>query len=99
MLSYVVRRLLILVLVVFAVTLVAFSMMHLVPGNPAKIMAGINASPEDVKLMSEKLGLDRPFHIQYLDYMRGLLQGDFGTSIRTGRPVAHQLFTRYPATF
>lgn len=99
MLAYIVRRLLILVVVVFAVTLIAFSMVHLTPGDPARIMAGINASQEDVDLISEKLGLDKPLYAQYVDYMNGLLRGDFGTSIRTGRPVAEQLFTRYPATF
>ncbi|MBS3737126.1 ABC transporter permease [Candidatus Bipolaricaulota bacterium] len=99
MLTYIVRRLFILVVVVLAVTIIAFSMVHLIPGNPAQIMAGINASPEDVKMMSKKLGLNKPLYIQYIDYMNGLLHGDFGTSIRTGRSVAHQLLTRYPATF
>ena len=99
MLTYIIRRLLILVVVVLAVTVIAFSMIHMVPGNPARIMAGINASSEDIELMSKKLGLHRPLYVQYFDYMSGLVRGDFGTSIRTGRPVAHQLFTRYPATF
>lgn len=99
MLTYIIRRLLILVIVVFAVTVIAFSMVHLTPGDPARIVAGINASQEDVDRISEKLGLDKPLYVQYLDYMNGLIRGDFGTSIRTGRSVAKQLFTRYPATF
>lgn len=99
MLTYIIRRLLILVIVVFAVTVIAFSMVHLTPGDPARIVAGINASQEDIDRISEKLGLDKPLYVQYLDYMNGLIRGDFGTSIRTGRSVAKQLFTRYPATF
>ncbi|MFP4647136.1 MAG: ABC transporter permease, partial [Candidatus Acetothermia bacterium] len=99
MLSYAIRRLLVLFLVGLAVTVIVFFMIHMVPGNPARIMAGIDASAEDVKLMSERLGLNRPLYIQYLDYMKGLFQGDFGVSIRTGRPVIQQLFSRYPATF
>lgn len=99
MITYIIRRLLILVIVVFAVTLIAFSMVHLTPGDPARIVAGINASQEDIDRISEKLGLDKPLYVQYLDYMNGLIRGDFGTSIRTGRSVAEQLFTRYPATF
>lgn len=99
MLTYIIRRLLILVVVVFAVTIIAFSMVHLTPGDPARIVAGINASQEDIDRISEKLGLNKPLYVQYLDYMNGLIRGDFGTSIRTGRSVAEQLFTRYPATF
>ncbi len=99
MLTYIIRRLLILVVVVFAVTIIAFSMVHLTPGDPARIVAGINASQEDIDRISEKLGLNKPLYVQYLDYMTGLIRGDFGTSIRTGRSVAEQLFTRYPATF
>lgn len=98
MLAYVVRRLMILVLIVFAVTVIAFAMMHMVPGNPARIMAGLDASEEDIALMEKKLGLDRPLYAQYLDYMGGLIRGDFGQSIRTGRSVSKILFSRYPAT-
>jgi len=97
-LAYVVRRLMILVLIVFAVTVIAFAMMHMVPGNPARIMAGLDASEEDIALMEKKLGLDRPLYAQYLDYMGGLIRGDFGQSIRTGRSVSKILFSRYPAT-
>jgi ABC-type dipeptide/oligopeptide/nickel transport system permease component len=98
MAGYVVRRLFFLVFIVFAVSISVFLMMHLVPGDPARIMAGLDATEDDILLMREKLGLDLPLHVQYARYMRGLLRGDLGTSIRTGRPVAQSLLSRYPAT-
>ncbi|MDE3081097.1 MAG: ABC transporter permease, partial [Paracoccaceae bacterium] len=92
------RRLLFLVLVVFGVTLITFAVSHLIPGDPARLLAGDRASDELVAHMRLKLGLDRPLYVQYARYMAGLLQGDLGTSIRTGRPVAEDIVAYFPAT-
>ncbi|HAF70649.1 TPA: hypothetical protein DCL37_04785 [Candidatus Acetothermia bacterium] len=98
MLAYIVRRLLYLVFILFAVSVLTFLMVHLVPGDPARVMAGIDASQEDIELMRKKLGLDLPLHVQYLRYIGAVLRGDLGESIRTGRPLAESLLARFPAT-
>jgi peptide/nickel transport system permease protein len=92
------RRLLFLVLVVFGVTLITFAISHLIPGDPARLLAGDRASDELVAQMREKLGLDQPLYVQYGRYMLGLVQGDLGISIRTGRPVAEDILAYFPAT-
>lgn len=92
------RRLLFLMLVVLGVTLITFAISHLIPGDPARLLAGDRASDELVAQMREKLGLDQPLYVQYARYMLGLVQGDLGTSIRTGRPVAEDILAYFPAT-
>jgi len=92
------RRLLFLALVVLGVSLITFIISHMIPGDPARLLAGDRASDELVAQMREKLGLDRPLYVQYGRYMYGLLQGDLGTSIRTGRPVAEDIAAYFPAT-
>lgn len=84
--------------ILFAVSVLTFLMVHLVPGDPARVMAGIDASQEDIELMRKKLGLDLPLHVQYLRYIGAVLRGDLGESIRTGRPLAESLLARFPAT-
>ena len=92
------RRLLLLVLVVFGVSVVTFVISHMIPGDPARMMAGERASNEVVAQMRISLGLDRPIYEQYLTYARNLLTGDFGLSIRTQRPVLDDLIRFFPAT-
>lgn len=92
------RRLTLLLLVVFGVTVVTFAISHMIPGDPARLMAGDRATPEIVENMRERLGLDQPLYKQYFSYVAGLAEGDFGKSIRTGRPVAEDLLRFFPAT-
>lgn len=92
------RRLLFLVLVVFGVTLITFVISHMIPGDPARLLAGDRASEEMVAQIREKLGLNQPLYVQYWRYITGLFQGDLGTSIRTGRPVAEDIAAFFPAT-
>src|SRR5690554_5090234 len=92
------RRLILLLLVVFGVTIITFAISHMIPGDPARLMAGDRATPEIVQSMRTRLGLDQPLHLQYVNYVGSLLQGDLGTSIRTGRPVADDLVRFFPAT-
>jgi ABC-type dipeptide/oligopeptide/nickel transport system permease component len=98
MLSFLVRRLLLTLLVLVGVATLVFSLIHLVPGDPAQAMLGEGASPEDIAQLRTRLGLDRPLPEQYWAYMRGLARGDLGTSLRTQQPVADQIGERLPAT-
>lgn len=92
------RRLAFLVLVVFGASLVTFVISHMVPGNPAELIAGDKAPPELVEKISRQLGLDRPVLEQYYRYMVNLLGGDLGISIRTQRPVLDDIRIFFPAT-
>lgn len=92
------KRLGFLVFVVFGVTLISFILSHVIPGDPASMMAGQRASKETVQSIREQLGLDQPLWIQYADYIRQLATGDFGISIRTHQPVLDDLLTYFPAT-
>ncbi len=93
MLIYMIRRLFQTIPVMIGVTLAVFLMMHLIPGDPAQIMAGENANPEQVEQMRKNLGLDDPLHVQYIRYVTNAIQGDLGESIRTKRDVTEEIFT------
>ncbi|MGD6834885.1 ABC transporter permease [Sutcliffiella halmapala] len=96
MLIYIIRRLFQTIPVMIGVTLAVFLMMHLIPGDPAQIMSGEQASPEQVEAMRDKLGLNDPFHEQYFRYVANAVQGDLGNSIRTNRSVTSEIFdTRF----
>lgn len=92
MFTFILRRLFQIIPVMIGVTLAVFLMMHLLPGDPAMIMAGERADPEQVEQMRENLGLNDPLHIQYFNYVKNAVQGDLGTSIRTNRDVASEIF-------
>lgn len=92
------KRLLSLFLVVLGVSLITFTVSHLVPGDPVRLLAGDRASDEIVSSMRQQLGLDLPVYQQYGRYVLGLAQGDLGTSIRTGRPVLEDIQAFFPAT-
>ncbi|RHW42699.1 ABC transporter permease [Neobacillus notoginsengisoli] len=93
MFIFILRRLIQIIPVMIGVTLAVFLMMHFIPGDPAKIMAGENANPEQVEQMRENLGLNDPLHIQYIRYVGDAIVGDLGNSIRTSRPVTEEIFT------
>jgi peptide/nickel transport system permease protein len=98
-LRYLVRRLLLTIPVLFGVATLVFSLIHLVPGDPAQSMLGESASAEDVADLRVRLGLDRPLLEQYARFMTGLVRGDLGTSFRTSQPVVTAIVERVPATF
>ena len=98
MFSFLVRRLLLTIPVLLGVATLVFSLIHLVPGDPAQAMLGEGASPQDVAQLRARLGLDRPLLEQYWTYLKGLPKGDLGTSLRTQLPVADQIAERLPAT-
>lgn len=80
------------------ITLITFSISHLVPGDPARLAAGLHAPEAAVETLRQRLGLDKPVYVQYLLYMNNLLHGDFGTSIMTRRPVLEDILIRWPGT-
>lgn len=99
MIQYIFRRLLTSVPTVLLITLLAFSMLHLTPGDPAEIFLGENRStPELLARIRQDMGLDRPFHVQYLSYLGSILQGDLGRSLNTNRPITQELGNRLVPT-
>ncbi len=88
-----------LVPVLAAISVVVFSIVHLIPGDPAVIAAGLEASPATVAAIRRDLGLDRPLPVQYGRFVVRTLQGDFGVSIRTRAPVGQEILDRLPHTF
>jgi len=95
---YAVRRGLTVIPVLLGVSILVFSFIHLIPGDPALTMLGERATPEKVAEVRQQLGLDRPIYVQYLIYLGKLLRGDLGTSIVRGDPVLTDLLRRFPAT-
>jgi len=95
MYDYFIRRLLQLVPVLLGVTIIVFGMVRLIPGDPAQIVAGTNATIEDIQSIRQKLSLDKPLVEQYFIYMKNIFKGDLGTSIRTRRPVLEEMIPRY----
>jgi peptide/nickel transport system permease protein len=88
--------------ILLCVSIITFSLMHFVPGDPAKLIAekkyGDNVTAEAVELVRSEMGLDRPVFIQYFNWMAGILRGDFGISSSTGRPVWDEITSKLPAT-
>ena len=95
---YAVRRSLTIVPVLLGVSILVFSFIHLIPGDPALTMLGERATPEKVAEVRARLGLDRPIWQQYILYVGHALRGDLGVSIVRGDPVASDLLRRFPAT-
>ena len=87
-----------LVLVVAGVCVITFIISHLIPGDPARLLAGDRASDAIVENIRQQLGLDQPLYVQFYRYVSDLFHGDLGTSIRTGRPVLEELRIFFPAT-
>lgn len=92
--QYTIRRLFLAIPTLFGVTLLVFSMVRMLPGDPAQAMAGVHATREYIEQVRRTLGLDQPLHIQYGRFMLGLFRGDLGTSIRTGLPVSQEVWSR-----
>lgn len=87
MLAYTCKRLLALVPTLLAASVLVFLFIHLIPGEPAAVLLGDSATPEDIAALTHEMGLDRPIHIQYTRWFLNLLQGDLGTSIFFQTPV------------
>lgn len=98
MFTYTIRRVLSLIPVLFGMTLVVFAIIHAIPGNPAQVILGQKATAEAIATLTRELGLDRPWYIQYFDYVGQLLQGDLGTSLRTRGPINVEIWPFLAAT-
>lgn len=98
MFRFIVRRLILLIPVCVGITFTVFLLIHLVPGDPARVMLGLQANEEKVAQIHEQLGLDDPLLVQYGRWTWGLLQGDLGESYLTGEPVFGAIMQRLPAT-
>jgi peptide/nickel transport system permease protein len=99
LLTYTIRRVLSLIPVLFGMTLVVFAIIHAIPGNPAQVILGQRATAEAIATLTKELGLDRPWYIQYFDYLGQLFQGDLGTSLRTRGPINEEIWPYLGATF
>ncbi|TMJ02677.1 MAG: ABC transporter permease [Bacillati bacterium ANGP1] len=95
---YLVRRLLLTLPVLFFVSVIVFSLINLIPGDPARIMLGEEASREALSALRKEMGLDRPRYVQYLLWLNHVARGDFGRSVRDGRPVLDTLLLKLPVT-
>jgi peptide/nickel transport system permease protein len=98
-LSYSLRRIAYLIPVLFGVSVISFSLLHFIPGDPAIVLAGVGATPQDLAGIRAEYGLDAPLPVQYVNYVSRATRGDLGISIRTRDPVARTLMTRLQLTF
>jgi peptide/nickel transport system permease protein len=96
---WILKRIFLLIFVIWGITTLVFIIMWAVPRNPALAMSGSLATPEQIEKFNQRWGLDRPIHIRYVEFYQYLLKGDLGTSIRTERPVAFEIKNYFPATF
>ena len=97
-LGYISRRLFHLLLIMVGVSVLVFLMLRMIPGDPARLLLGEYASPDELARLRTQLGLDQSYLTQYAIYIKNLLQGDFGKSVRTGAPIVNEIGVRLLAT-
>lgn len=98
MLYYVIKRLISTIPVLIGISLLLFFMLRMLPGDPAQVLAGQMATPQEVENIRRQLGLDRPIHVQYAVFLTRLVRFDLGRSARTQNPVAQEILARLPNT-
>ena len=98
MLPYILRRIVMLLPVLFGVTLVSFSLLHLVPGDPAEVLGGQEATKADIDRIRKEYGLDQPLVVQYARFVGNAMRGDLGISIQSRHPVRELLLQRLAFT-
>lgn len=96
--NYLVRRIGFSLILVFGITLITFILTHVVPSDPAASYAGLHPKPEQIAQARKILGLDRPIYVQYFIFLKGLVSGNWGVSLRTHQPVLLDLWTYFPST-
>ncbi len=99
MLRFIVRRLLLLIPILFGLSVALFAWVRALPGSPAQALLGERATPETIKRIEELYGLNEPLYVQYWKFLVRAVQLDFGSSIQTNRPVTEEMLDRFPATF
>ena len=95
----IVRRLLQGVPTLFGLSVLIFTITRVLPGSPVRLALGTTATEEQVEAVRQQMGLDKPIYIQYFEWLQGIIQGDWGQSLRTGNNVAYDISTRLAATF
>lgn len=95
---YILRRFILLIITVILVSIITFGVFQILPGDPVRTMLGTEADPTQIENLRSELGLDRPLSEQYFDWMKGLLTGELGNSIRFSMPVKDLLLARLPVT-
>ncbi|WP_284141074.1 MULTISPECIES: ABC transporter permease [unclassified Virgibacillus] len=98
MAKYIIRRLMMLIPVLLGVSIITFSLIHLIPGDPARSMLGEKASETQLELLREELGLNDPYMVQYGRFMGKVLTGDLGESIQSKEDISYELMQKLPAT-
>ncbi|EJL41993.1 ABC transporter permease [Brevibacillus agri] len=98
MLKLIFRRLVDLIPTLFVVATTVFIITRLIPGDPAAVLLGPQASPDEIAKMRESLGLNQPLYLQYVEFLGSLLQGDLGTSLGYNQPVMSLIMERFPNT-
>jgi peptide/nickel transport system permease protein len=96
--GYVAKRLATMVLILIGVLITTFVISRVLPGSPVEMMLGSRPTAEAVERVTEQLGLNQPLYVQLYRYAADVLQGDFGTSLMTKRPVLNEIAERFPAT-
>lgn len=99
MLKFIVRRLLGMIPTLLIVSIVIFLFVRMIPGDPARLVAGADASIQDVQAVRMELGLDKPVVTQYINFIGNLAHGDLGKSLKTRQPVSEEIGSRFMATF
>ncbi|KOS63406.1 ABC transporter permease [Lysinibacillus agricola] len=95
---YIIRRFILLITTILLVSMITFGVFQILPGDPVRTMLGTEADPTQIENLRSELGLNRPLYEQYMDWMKGLLTGELGNSIRFSMPVKELLFDRLPVT-
>lgn len=98
MLRFIGKRILMMIPVLLGVSVIIFTMMYFTPGDAADMLLGDSATIEQKEQLRDELKLNEPYMVQYLNYMKGVLRGDLGTSYSTKRPVTEELLDRFPTT-
>ncbi|PAE40137.1 ABC transporter permease [Bacillus sp. 7884-1] len=96
--KFLVRRLLLTIPILFLVSILTFSLIHMIPGDPARVILGQEATPEAYESLRAELGLDKPIVVQYVTWVGNVVTGDLGLSITDRVPVTELIFQRLPAT-
>jgi peptide/nickel transport system permease protein len=96
--NYIIKRFLLAIPTLIGVSILVFSMLHLIPGDPAEVMLYPKGTEEQIEALRQKLGLDLPFYQQYFQWLGNVVQLDLGTSIKTGEAALKEIGSRFPAT-
>lgn len=96
--AYIIRRLLLFIPVMIGISLAVFLLMHLIPGDVVDSMLGVEATDELREQLTKQFGLDLPWYQQYWNWMSGVLKGDFGISLRTGKAILPEILNRFKVT-